>query len=243
MSEGYQSREAFLAELGTHKAEAAAGNDSLSMGPMVERLVRSTGSSWSEDALVGLVRGDHGEVIQENVVCELRFGFRTGERDAPLSSRRSRFPSKPNGIVSFVTLATSLGRFPLLRAVAAVGLPGVLARRNAGAPYGHATTSTGAWLDMLSSTLDSPPHSPRAEGPSTLIRAVVRHIDTPAAATLADLVAQHDPDHRDIDLLSGSPGHAVLMAALMGRRMAATSAPADQDPIIPPAPPRHRSRI
>lgn len=246
MSDGYDSKEAFLVELAGHETEASSGNDSLWMAAMVERLIRSTDDTWSEAALIGMLRGDQGEIVQENVVCELRFGFRTGDRDADVSSRRSRFPSKPNGIESFVTLATSLGRFPLLRAVAAVGLPGVLARRSAGAPFGHATTSTGVWLDILSSTLDSPPNSPRAEGPSTIVHKVNALSGTPAAEALADLVAQHDPDHRGIDLINGSPGHAILMAALMRRRLAGADAPSGStadEALATTAPARRIKRI
>jgi hypothetical protein len=156
---------------------------------------------------VGLVRGDHGEVIQENVLCEMSMGFRDGKNT-----------------VSFVTFAAKLGRLPLLRAVAELGMPELLQRRSAGAPYGLATTPTGVWLDRLSSTIQSPPQAPDAEGFSTIVFKVDALSDTEVAHELADLVIRHDPGHRGIPLIEGQPGHALLMEAVMRRQMAGSAA-------------------
>jgi hypothetical protein len=222
MSDGYASQEDFHLELDAQKAEAAGGNDSLWLGSMLERLMRTDGA-WSEEAFVGLVRGDHGEVIQENVLCEMGFGFRVGK-----------------ATVSFVTLAVTLGRLPVLRAVAELGMPEILARRSAGAPYGMATTPTGVWLDRLSSTLESPPRSPNAEGPSTIVYRVDALSDTEAAHELADLVIRHDPGHRGIEVIKGRPGHALLMAALMRRHVDDSAATAEPSAGAAATPRRHR---
>ncbi len=205
-SDVYASQEEFLLELDAQKAEAAGGNDSLWLGSMLLRLMHTDGA-WCDEAFVGLVRGDHGEVIQENVLCEMGFGFRVG-----------------NATVSFVTLAATLGRLRVLRAVAELGMPELLVRRSAGAPYGMATTPTGVWLDWLSSTLESPPHAPNAEGPSTIVFKVDALSGTEAADELADLVIRHDPGHRGIEFINGRSGHALLMAALMRRHVADTAA-------------------
>lgn len=224
-SVGYSSQEEFLLELEAQKAEVAGGNDSLWLSSMLERLMR-TDATWSEEAFVGLVRGDHGEVIHENVLCEMGFGFRVGK-----------------ATVSFVTFAVSLNRLALLRAVAEIGMPELLARRSVGAPFGMSTTPTGVWLDWLSSTVESPPHSPNAEGASTIVFKVDGLGATTAAHELADLVIRHDPGHRGIEFINGRPGHAVLMAALMRRHVAESDGPGahvepSTDPVATPR--RHR---
>lgn len=172
-------------------------------------------SPWADDAIMEVLRGDHGNDLQDEALLTVQGGFGAEGN----SYQRS-----------FLLVCVQNDRIELLRRVADMGMPsGLQMLDGCGA---SATNSAGRWLDTLAS---SDKRVFGGDGPRDFPARVNDFSATPAASALADILVKHDPGHRAISRMQGSAGHGLIMEALM--RSSITETPAAD---AAPARSRHR---
>lgn len=156
--------------------------------------------SWADAAFLDILRGSHGEPLQAKSARVLVGGF---EQDSYMCS--------------FLTTCVDYGRIDLLSIVASLeGIREAVVKHASVKGNKNATTAAGRWFDILSST--DPSINP-GDGPSSLPRMVEFYARGPVGPILADLVAQFDPNHKDVADLAGTPAHALIMQAMMRARI------------------------
>lgn len=173
------------------------------MSTFMVRLLK-TKAEWADQVFIGLLKGRYGAELQDEALYTVHRGFGTDTI-----------------VKSLASLCVKSGRLKLLSDVADLGMPDSLRRDNAGAAHVMATTETGKWADILSSTNEtmlaaegrfySLPRRMQAMGE-------VSPLDAPALQVMADIVVKHDPGHRDIALLEGR-AKALFTEALMRERL------------------------
>jgi hypothetical protein len=163
-------------------------------------------SLWSDEAILEVLRGDHGKDLQDEALLTVQGGFR---------SETSSYQR------SFVSVCVHNDRIDLLRSVADMGMPpGLQMLDGCGA---SATNTAGQWLDTLAS---SDKRVFGGDGPRDFPTRVNDFSTSPAAAALADILVKHDPRHRAINRMHGSAGHGIIMEALMRSSIPETPAAA-----------------
>jgi hypothetical protein len=164
------------------------------MGELLDELV-TAGQDWADETLLDVLRGRYGDVVRRVAVRTVEEGFSEG-----------------GAVLSFTRFCVSHKKVPLLAAVADLGLPSPGFATQLGFP--QATTAHGRWLDILANVGEQ-------RTMTSFARQVVAFAHTEHGSQLADILAKHDPGHRDIDVLAGMPGHEVIIEALMRSRIAA----------------------
>lgn len=197
--------------------------------PIVDHLLMSlleTRGSWPEQAILGMIYGEHGAQIANTTTRRLVEGLKPISGDLIYEQLKRE---------SFAWLCLRGHHVDLLTAIATRGIPverlvsGMSHSVNmaiAAAARPPASTKAGLALDMMS----------REEVGVNMhfvdmlldyqLRADFRVISLTAGAKL---LAELDPNHADAPLLQGTPVGAVFTQELMLRRIAA-AAPADGFP-------------
>jgi hypothetical protein len=158
---------------------------------------------WVDEALLELLRGDHGDDLQQEALLTIRGGLGCEGN----SYRRS-----------FVSVCVQFDRLALLQRVADMGLPpGLKLLEGCGA---LATNLAGRWLDTLASS-DKRVFS--GDGLRDFPSCVDVFSAKPAAEVLADILVRHDPNHKAVSRLHGTAGYGIIMAALMRNSFAVTA--------------------
>lgn len=177
------------------------------MHSLIDHLIE-VDQDWADDCLCALLGGVHGVELQNETALLLERGFsRAGVRR------------------SFVRTCIDYGRVELLEIVADLGLPDVVRKSSSVVHHKNATTDAGLWLDILSNAY-SARHLMRGSIRScffgiktTFAREVCRLHSEPVATTLAEILVKHDPDHKTIGDMHDTPGHSLILEALMRSRI------------------------
>ena len=193
-------REDFEAALASLRQPGHGRSAKITMKSVLENLLR-TPEPWASEAFMELLRGDQGAELRVDAVAAVCYGF-----DVTCDHYRS-----------LVSACIVYNKLELLAAVAALGLPNVVAPSAAGAS--HATTPTGAWLDLLCSTqAESADQEGRHTLPARIDGLAVKH--SKAANVLVDLLIEHDPNHKNIEFIGhGTEAHSIYVKAVLRRQL------------------------
>lgn len=157
----------------------------------------TAGQPWARKAFIGLLKGDYGSTARLRALTTVKDGFKEG-----------------GAIVSFVRMCVRHHHMELLSTVARMGLPEEM--RVHTTPYDHlATTDHGLWLDLLANV--------GQDWHTSFLFQVRAFSTTETGAQLADILVEHDPNHRLIVTVEGEPAHRLVMAALMRRHIQVSS--------------------
>lgn len=184
------------------------GDTQVTMSTLLVMLMEQK-SPWADDCVLEVLRGDHGEELQEEALLTVVDGFGAEGR----SYRRS-----------FLLVCALHDRLELLSRVADMGMPSsVRPLDECGA---LATTSAGRWLDILAS---SDKRTFGGEGVRDFAVAIGDASVSNIAPALAYLLAKHDAQHGAIDRTAGT-AHGLIMEALM-RKQISSAATAEAAPL------------
>ena len=190
------TRDDFEAAVVTLRQPVQGRSSKITMKSVLEGLLR-TPEPWTSEAFLALLRGDQGSELRVDAVDAVCCGFEV-----------------TRGYYSSLVSACIVDhKLELLAAVAALGLP------DTKAPSAAGSTTNGAWMDLLCSTQAG---SAIQEGRHTLPARInsLASIHPEASSFLIDLLLEHDPSHRDIELIEpGTEVHAIYLQAVLCRRL------------------------
>lgn len=186
----------------------------LDMTVMLNGLIHAK-TDWADDLVSGVVAGRYGAHLQSKAAFALKEGMWDHHVD------------KFNSVVR--TCITN-GRLKLLAALADQGMPALLLQRGVGADHSDASTEAGRWLDVLSNYSSS-------GALTSFPRQVEAFRNSPAAVALADILVKHDPNHKTIDALKNTGGHAIIMESMMRSRIQSRDSGATANADSPPEAP------
>ncbi|WP_404667022.1 hypothetical protein [Roseateles asaccharophilus] len=181
---------------------------SLDMQALLEKLVWLR-RDWADATVVDLVAGGYGPELQKMAVYAIANGLGDDQ----------------SGYTSLIYECYAADRGNLVQSIADLGLPDFLAEA-ALQRHPLATTSTGQWLDLLVHT-DFANWTPEMGASRSCLPNLLGTFDKPGyLCVLAELLAKHDPEHKGIHQIRGSARHALVMVAVMNRRIDASELPA-----------------